>query len=339
MACGNRQARDELDLYSPTPRLSTVRVLLHQAVNNNWAADVSDVSVAFLNSRLPKPIYCHLPAGRQKPGEKRQVMRCQKALYGIPLYAHHYHDAHHTLVRASVVPGAREAPRMWHDLLHNWFVAGGFEVNPHDCCLYTRWQDGQPLHCLVHVDDVLMVGSQSQVDTFKADLAKSFAVTGGDPIKMYLGMEFTRNDAGFTVSQEYIIEKLLVRAGKHVSNASKAKVPMRCVRLDKSTSPVTEDEKLRWKEYPFRSYLGAIGYVMLGTAPHLAHAYCQLSRFNNSYGKQHWDALIELLAYVRNHYKTDKMHISRGAGNNLVAYCDADWNASYDSKSRNALGT
>ena len=83
VACGNRQARDELDLYSPTPRLSTVRVLLHQAVNNNWAADVSDVSVAFLNSRLPKPIYCHLPAGRQKPGEKKQVMRCQKALYGI----------------------------------------------------------------------------------------------------------------------------------------------------------------------------------------------------------------------------------------------------------------
>ena len=118
--------------------------------------------------------------------------------------------------------GAREAPRMWHDLLHNWFVAGGFEVNPHDCCLYTRWQDGVPLHCLVHVDDVLMVGPQPLVDAFKADLSKSFEVTGGDPIKMYLGMEFTRNDMGFTVSQDYIIEKLLQRAGKHTSNVSKA---------------------------------------------------------------------------------------------------------------------
>ena len=91
VACGNRQARDDLDLYSPTPRLSTVRVLLHQAVNNDWAANVSDVSVAFLNSRLQKPIYCHLPSGRQKPGEKKQVMRCQKALYGIlsmPLSSH-----------------------------------------------------------------------------------------------------------------------------------------------------------------------------------------------------------------------------------------------------------
>ena len=71
---------------------------------------------------------------------------------------------HLNIVHASLIPGAREAPRMWHDLLHNWFVAGGFEVNPHDCCLYTRWQDGVPLHCLVHVDDVLMVGPQPLVD-------------------------------------------------------------------------------------------------------------------------------------------------------------------------------
>ena len=82
VACGNRQLKEELDIYSPTPRLSTVRVLLQQAVENDWAADVTDCSVAFLNSRLHKPIYCHLPPGRQEPGAKKQVMRCQKALYG-----------------------------------------------------------------------------------------------------------------------------------------------------------------------------------------------------------------------------------------------------------------
>ena len=38
---GNRQAKEEIDLYSPTPRLSTVRVLLHQAVEHGWAADVT----------------------------------------------------------------------------------------------------------------------------------------------------------------------------------------------------------------------------------------------------------------------------------------------------------
>ena len=87
--------------------------------------------------------------------------------------------------------------------------------------------------------------------------------------------------------------------------------------------------------YTLCSSMSALSYryVMLGTAPQLAHAYGQLSRFNDSYGKQHWDSLLELLSYMRNNRTNDTMHISRGAGSNLVAFCDADWNASYDSKS------
>ena len=112
---------------------------------------------------------------------------------------------------------------------------------------------------------MLMVGPQARVDAFKSSLAQSFEITGGDPIKTYLGMEFTRTDAGFTVTQDYIIEKLLVRAGKDISNQKTAQVPMRNVCLNKDTSPTTPEEKARWKEMPYRSYLGAIGY---------AHAHC-----------------------------------------------------------------
>ena len=108
---------------------------------------------------------------------------------------------------------------------------------------------------------------------------------------------------------------------------------MRVVRLDKSTSPTTKEEKDRWKEFPYRSYLGAVGSVMLATAPQLAHAYGQLARFNDAYGKQHWDALMELLGYMRANRDRNKMYIGRGAGNQLSCYCDADWNAGYDSTS------
>ena len=65
----------------------------------------------------------------------------------------------------------------------------------------------------------------------------------------------------------------------------------------------------------------------------VAHAYGQLARFNDCYGKQHWDALMELLGYMRANRDRDKMYIARGAGSQLSCYCDADWNASYDSKS------
>jgi hypothetical protein len=238
-------------------------------------------------------------------------MRCHKALYG-----------------------AREAPRMWHDLLHNWFVTEGYTTNPQDPCLYSKWDDnGVPLHCLVHVDDVLIVGPQDRSNYFKQELSKAFDVTGGDPISKYLGMEFKRTDDGFEVTQKYITDNLLARTGQLLANQSNEQVPMRAVRLDKTTSPVSDEDKAKWKEYPFRSILGAIGYIMLGIAPQLAHAYGQLARFNDCYGKQHWDALLELLGYIRANRDKDVFCIGRGAGNQLSCYTDADWNASYDSKS------
>ena len=132
---------------------------------------------------------------------------------------------------------------MWHDLLHNWFITQGFVVNPQDCCLYTKWENGVPLHCLVHVDDVLIVGQQERSNAFKAELAKAFDVTGGGPIERYLGMEFKRTEDGFEITQKHIIDNLLARAGKHLSNKSNEQVPMRAVRLDKSTSPTTKEEK------------------------------------------------------------------------------------------------
>jgi hypothetical protein len=146
-------------------------------------------------------------------------------------------------------------------------------------------------------------------------------------------MEFVRSPDGFEVTQKHIIDNLLARAGQLLSNQSNEQVPMRVVRLDKSTSPVTEEEKAIWKDKPFRSILGACGYIMLGVAPQLAHAYGQLSRFNDCYGKQHWDALLELLGYIRANRDKDVFCIGRGAGSQLTCYCDADWNASYDSKS------
>ena len=146
---------------------------------------------------------------------------------------------------------------MWHDLLHNWFVTQGYVTNPQDCCLYTKWDEhGVPLHCLVHVDDVLICGPQDKADEFKKELAKAFDVTGGDPISNYLGMEYTRTPDGFEVTQNHIIDKLLARTGQYTTNTTKEVVPMRAVRLDTSTSPVTQEDKDKWSMYPYRSILG-----------------------------------------------------------------------------------
>ena len=73
------QKNSSCEAYAPPPRLSTVRVLLKQVVQNGWSAGIADCSTAFLNARLENPM-CRLPPGKQQPGEDK-VMEVTKALY------------------------------------------------------------------------------------------------------------------------------------------------------------------------------------------------------------------------------------------------------------------
>jgi hypothetical protein len=67
---------------------------------------------------------------------------------------------------------------------------------------------------------------------------------------------------------------------------------------------------------------------MLATMPHIAFAYKELSRFNDCYGKEHWDALLRLVAYLKKHRDEVYFCISRYGGMSLSGYCDSDWNGS-----------
>ena len=57
------------------------------------------------------------------------------------------------------------------------------------------------------------------------------------------------------------------------------------------------------------------------------------------YGQQAWDALMELVAYIREHHEQDALYISKGSSSDLVlsAYADADWNATWDARSTTGL--
>ena len=68
------------------------------------------------------------------------------------------------------------APRMFHNLLHNWFIADGFTVNPHEPCLYVKWIDRVPLFALTHVDDVTIISTKEFIADMLARIEKVFAI-------------------------------------------------------------------------------------------------------------------------------------------------------------------
>lgn len=58
-----KQGKDFTDTFSPVIKSTTVRSVLHLAVNNDWSIRQVDVNNAFLQGRLSDEVYATQPPG------------------------------------------------------------------------------------------------------------------------------------------------------------------------------------------------------------------------------------------------------------------------------------
>ncbi|CAI7871400.1 unnamed protein product [Closterium sp. NIES-54] len=97
-----RQGVDYFQTFSPTPKMTTLRVLLHVAAQRDYELHSLDFSTAFLQGSLHEEIWLRRPpgfTGSFPPGTQWSLRR--------PVY------------------GLRQAPREWHDTLRTTLAALG----------------------------------------------------------------------------------------------------------------------------------------------------------------------------------------------------------------------
>ncbi|CAI7777765.1 unnamed protein product [Closterium sp. NIES-54] len=101
--------------FAPTPKMTTLRVLLHVAAHRDYELHSFDFSTAFLQGRLHKEIWLQLPPGFTDtflPGTQWSLTR--------PVY------------------GLRQSPREWHDTLRSTLSDLGFRPSSADPSLFVR---------------------------------------------------------------------------------------------------------------------------------------------------------------------------------------------------------
>ncbi|CAI7837816.1 unnamed protein product [Closterium sp. NIES-53] len=109
-----RQGVDYFQTFSPTPKMTTLRVLLHVAAQRDYELHSLDFSLAFLQGSLHKEIWLRRPpgfTGSFPPGTQWNLRR--------PVY------------------GLRQAPREWHDTLRTTLAALGFAPSTADPSLFS----------------------------------------------------------------------------------------------------------------------------------------------------------------------------------------------------------
>ncbi|CAI5980013.1 unnamed protein product [Closterium sp. NIES-64] len=128
-----RQGVDYFQTFSPIPKMTTLRVLLHVAAHRDYELHSLDFRTGFLQGSLHEEIWLRRPpgfTGSFPPGTQWSLRR--------PVY------------------GLRQAPREWHDTLRTTLAALGFAPSNADPSLFLRTDTSlPPFYILVYVDDLV----------------------------------------------------------------------------------------------------------------------------------------------------------------------------------------
>ncbi|KAI3638829.1 hypothetical protein MIR68_003327 [Amoeboaphelidium protococcarum] len=256
---------DFFDTFAPTPKNSTVRLVLSVAAHMDMELHHADVSTAFLNGDLEEEIYVIAPDGTPPAGE---VLRLRKSVYGL-----------------------KQAPRQWNKKLHETLVGLGFKRCHSDNCLYTRTHQNRLFLLLIYVDDlVLACKSIAQIQEVKQQLKKSFDIHDLQELEYLTGIRVNRDRSKrqIVLDQETYCKKILQRF--KFEDCAPAPTPM-------SKRMLVDNNKFSDIQQ-YRAVIGSIMYLMVGTRPDLTYAVSELSRYCSSPGLSHWSALKRLLRYI-----------------------------------------
>ncbi|CAI7775599.1 unnamed protein product, partial [Closterium sp. NIES-53] len=296
-----REGVDFFQTFSPTPKMTTLRVLLHVAAQRDYELHSLDFSTTFLQGSLHKEIWLRRPpgfTGSFAPGIQWSLRR--------PVY------------------GLRQAPREWHDTLRTTLAALGFAPSTADPSLFLRTDTSlPPFYVLVYVDDLVFATADTEaLALVKSELQKRHTCTDLGELRSYLGLHITRDRARriITQTQSHMVQQVLQRFGFTWSSAQATPLA-----TGHSLSAPPSDESVE-PSGPYPELVGCLMYLITCTRPDLAYPLGLLARYvaPGRHRKVHMDAAKRVLRYL---CSTTGMGLVLGGRGDVVltGHSDASW--------------
>jgi hypothetical protein len=306
-------------VYAPTARGSTVRLVLSIAATLALRLTNLDVETAFLTADLPrdKPIFIYRPDGFEDLVADDECCLLNKSLYGLC-----------------------NSPRLFNREFTQHLISLGFRKCILDACLFVRDKvDGADFTVVALIVDDLIVAHRGSIDPLLAGLRKKYNMTVLGDLRHVLGMEVERDipRKRVFISQCRYIDSMCRRYHMNEEDMRPVYTPADTCKLSKTMSPPSkvkdskEDAHLFYPDgsmkpgvtIPYRSLVGALLYCAICTRPDIAYAVGQCARYVNAPGHAHWIAAKRILRYLRT---TRDLKLPLG-GSSLAmhAWCDSDW--------------
>ncbi|CAI7885863.1 unnamed protein product [Closterium sp. NIES-54] len=194
-----RQGVDYFQTFSPTPKMTTLQVLLHVAAQREDEFHSLDFSTVFLQGSLHEEIWLRRPHSftGSFPAGTQWSLRW-------PVY------------------GLRQAHREWHETVKTTLAALGFTPSTADPSLFLRSDTSLPsFYVLVYVDDLVFATADTKAPTLvKSELQKRHTCTDLGELRSYPGLQITQDRARrtITLTQSYMVHQVLQHFGFQFSS-------------------------------------------------------------------------------------------------------------------------
>ncbi|CAI7794252.1 unnamed protein product, partial [Closterium sp. NIES-53] len=296
-----RQEVDFFQTFSPTLKMTTLRVLLHFAAQRDYELHSLDFRTAFLQGSLHEEIWLRRPPGFTGSFPAGTQWSLRRPVYGL-----------------------RQAPREWHDTLRMTLAALGFAPSTADPSLFLRTDTTlPPFYVLVYVDDLVFATADTEaLAHVKSELQKRHTCTDLGELTSYLGLRITRDRAQrtITLTQSHMVQQVLQRFGFTYSSPLSTPLP-----TSHSLSAPPSDESVE-PSGPYPELVGCLMYLMTCTRPDLAYPLSLLARYvaPGRHRKVHWDAAKRVLRYL---CSTSGMGLMLGGRARVIltGHADASW--------------
>ena len=124
------------ETFSPTAKLSAIRIIAALATCNDWELKQTDIDGAYLNAPLTETIYMHQPMGFEIPGKEGHICHLQLAIYGL-----------------------KQASREWYELFCKTLGNIGFSRCQVEHTVFYRHDKDDYVIMAVEIDDLSIAGN------------------------------------------------------------------------------------------------------------------------------------------------------------------------------------
>ncbi|CAI7772757.1 unnamed protein product, partial [Closterium sp. NIES-53] len=156
---------DYFQNFSPTPKMTTLRVLLHVAAQRDYELHSLDFSTAFLRGSLHEESWLRRPPGFTGSFPAGTQWSLRRPVYGL-----------------------RQAPCEWHDTLRTTLAALGFAPSTLDPSLFLRTDTSlSPFYVLIYIDDLVFATANTKALTLvNSEMQKRNTYTDMGPSALQL---------------------------------------------------------------------------------------------------------------------------------------------------------